>query len=77
MLSAKHLLESNVRKLKWIDENAFNKFFTLNYNILSINCDDIDLSKYTTKDYVDYQIENHTHPKVTNEDIEQIMNDIF
>lgn len=46
MLSAKHLLESNVRKLKWIDENAFNKFFTLNYNILSINCDDIDLSKY-------------------------------
>ena len=38
---------------------------------------DIDLSKYTTKDYVDYQIENHTHPKVTNEDIEQIMNDIF
>ncbi len=38
---------------------------------------DIDLSKYATKDYVDYQIENHTHPKVTNEDIEQIMNDIF
>ena len=63
-------LETNKADISYVDEAIANAQ-------LGGGSSDIDLSKYTTKDYVDYQIENHTHPKVTNEDIEQIMNDIF
>ncbi len=43
LLSAKHLLESNIKKLDWSD--GFHEFFDVNYNVIHIR-DDFDCKKW-------------------------------
>ena len=45
LLSAKHILEASIRKLKWCEH--FNKFFILDGNLISIDEDLEDLSNYS------------------------------
>lgn len=44
MLSAKHLLESNIKKIQWCNE--FNFFFNVSFNAIKLKDEDVDFKKY-------------------------------